>query len=156
VVGEGGGRALTSRWLLKWMNSSSDRPNIYTSTCVNGLFPLVQYRSWVSAFGQILSNEDEAILDCIIRLYFWPAAYIYIHWYSKLSITPLRVSTRWNWDSPTSSLASECAPPPGTKGGGAHLPACEGFGESQFRRQEKKSLALCLLCAIAQTKNLSS
>jgi hypothetical protein len=68
------GGALTSRWQLKWMNSSSDRPNIYTSPCVNGLFPLVQYRSWVSAFGQILSNEDEAILDCIIRLYFCPAA----------------------------------------------------------------------------------
>ena len=34
---------------------------------------------------------------------------------------------RRNWDSPTPSLASECAPPPETKGGG---PAGEGLGES--------------------------
>jgi hypothetical protein len=38
----------------------------------------------------------------------------------------------------TPSLASECAPRPGTKGGGgAHLPAGEELGESQFRRLEK-------------------
>ncbi len=38
------------------------------------------------------------------------------------------------------SLASGCAPPPGTKGGGegAHSPAGEGLGESQFRRLERK------------------
>jgi hypothetical protein len=48
---------------------------------------------------------------------------------------------RRNWDSPTPSLASECAPPPGTKGEGAHSPAGEGLGERQFRRLEK-SLAL--------------
>jgi hypothetical protein len=48
------------------------------------------------------------------------------------------MSPRWNWDSPTPSLASECAPPPGTKGGGALSPAGEGLGESQFRRLEKK------------------
>jgi hypothetical protein len=47
------------------------------------------------------------------------------------------MSPRRNWDSPTPSLASECAPPPGTKGG-AHSPAGEGLGESQFRRLEKK------------------
>jgi hypothetical protein len=35
------------------------------------------------------------------------------------------------------SLASKCAPPPRT-GGGAHSPAGEGLGESQFRRLEKK------------------
>ncbi len=47
------------------------------------------------------------------------------------------------------SLASECAPPPGTKGGGGALsPVGEGLGESQFRRLEK-SLALCLLCGFA-------
>jgi hypothetical protein len=44
------------------------------------------------------------------------------------------------------SLASECAPPPRTGGGGT-LAWGEGLGESQFRRQEK-SLALCLLCAL--------
>ncbi len=57
------------------------------------------------------------------------------------------MSPRRIWDSSTPSLASECAaPPPGTKGGGAHSPAGERLGESQFRRLEK-SLALCLLCA---------
>jgi hypothetical protein len=54
------------------------------------------------------------------------------------------MSPRRNWDSPTPSLASECLP--GTKGGwGGVTLACEGLGESQFRRLEK-SLALCLLC----------
>jgi hypothetical protein len=43
------------------------------------------------------------------------------------------------------------APPPRTKGRGAHSPAGEGLGESQFRRLEK-SLALCLLCALAHGK----
>ncbi len=35
------------------------------------------------------------------------------------------MSPRRNWDSPTPSLASECAPPPGTKGASTH--AC-GWG----------------------------
>ncbi len=48
---------------------------------------------------------------------------------------------RQNWDSPTPSLASECALLPEPKGGGGK----EGLGESQFRRVEK-SLACCLLC----------
>ncbi len=30
------------------------------------------------------------------------------------------MSSRRNWDSPNPSLASECAPPPVTKGEGAH------------------------------------
>jgi hypothetical protein len=43
------------------------------------------------------------------------------------------------WDTPTPSPASECAPPePKGGGGGAHTPAVEGVGESQFRRLEKK------------------
>jgi hypothetical protein len=57
------------------------------------------------------------------------------------------VSPRWHWDSPTPLAASECALPPGPKGGGAHSPAAKGVGESQFQRLEKR-LALCLLCAI--------
>jgi hypothetical protein len=49
------------------------------------------------------------------------------------------MSPRRNWDSPTPSLASECAPPPEPKGGGvAHSRAGEGLGESQFQRLEKK------------------
>jgi hypothetical protein len=66
-------KALTSRWLLKWVTSSSDRPNIYTNPCVNGLLSLVQHRSWLSGSGQMLSNENEAILNGIIRL----AEYLY-------------------------------------------------------------------------------
>ncbi len=48
------------------------------------------------------------------------------------------MSPRGNWDSPIPSLASECVSPPGTTGGGAHSPAGEGLGESQFRRLQKK------------------
>ncbi len=55
------------------------------------------------------------------------------------------MSPRWNWDSPTALAASECALPPGPKGGGANSPVAKGVGESQFQRLEKR-LALCLLC----------
>ncbi len=61
---------------------------------------------------------------------------------------PHCMSPRRNWDCPTPSLASECAPPPGTKGGGAHSPAGEGLGESPFRRLEKKLSTLPTLCSI--------
>jgi hypothetical protein len=40
---------------------------------------------------------------------------------------PQCMSTRWNWDPPPPSPASECATPPVTKGGGAHSPAGEGM-----------------------------
>jgi hypothetical protein len=56
---------------------------------------------------------------------------------SLWTATVYRMSPRRNWDSPTPSLASECAPPPEPKGW-VHSPAGEGLGESQFRRQEKK------------------
>ncbi len=58
---------------------------------------------------------------------------------------PQCMSPRLNWDSPTPLAASNCALPPGPKGGGAHSPAAKGVGESQFQRLEKR-LALCLLC----------
>ncbi len=61
---------------------------------------------------------------------------------------PQCMSPRWNWDSPTPLPASDCAFPPGPKGGGAHSPAAKGVGESQFQRLEKR-LALCLLCAVS-------
>jgi hypothetical protein len=38
------------------------------------------------------------------------------------------MSPRWNRDSPIPSRASECAPPPEPKGGGAHSPAGEVRG----------------------------
>ncbi len=57
-------------------------------------------------------------------------------------MSPLR-----NWDFPTPSLASECAPPLGTKGGGGlHSPSGEGLGGSQFQRLEKKLTTLPTLC----------
>ncbi len=43
---------------------------------------------------------------------------------------------------PTPSLASECAPPPGSKGGGVHSPA-DGDWESPNSDEWRKSLALC-------------
>ncbi len=49
------------------------------------------------------------------------------------------MSSRRNWDSPTPFLASECAPPPPKpKGGGLTRLRVRGWGESQFRRLEKK------------------
>ncbi len=59
------------------------------------------------------------------------------------------MSPRRNWDSPNPSLASECDPPPRTGGGGgwgAHTPAGEALGQSQFRRLEKKLSTLPNLC----------
>jgi hypothetical protein len=49
-----------------------------------------------------------------------------------------------NWDSPTPSLASECAPSPGTKGGHTRL-RVRGWG-SPKSDDWRNSLALCLLC----------
>ncbi len=71
------------------------------------------------------------------------------------TLSTQRMSTRWNWDSPTPSLASECAPPPGTKvgRGGGHSPAGEGLGESQFRRLEKKLSTLPTLCYSSNKKS---
>ncbi len=54
------------------------------------------------------------------------------------------MSPRRNWDSPTPSLASECAPPPGSRGGHARL-RVGGWG-SPNSDDWRKSLALCLLC----------
>jgi hypothetical protein len=62
-----------------------------------------------------------------------------VHLYCTVYRVQQCMSSRRNWDSPTPSLASECSPPPGTKGGGgAHSPAGEGLGESQLRRLEKR------------------
>jgi hypothetical protein len=55
---------------------------------------------------------------------------------------------RRNWDSPTPSLASECAPPPGTKEEGGHTRLrASGWG-SPNSNDWRKSLSLCLLCAV--------
>jgi hypothetical protein len=53
------------------------------------------------------------------------------------------MSHRRKWGSPTPSPASEYVPPLEPKGGGgAHSPAGEGMGESQFRRLEEKPSTL--------------
>ncbi len=38
------------------------------------------------------------------------------------------MSLRWNWDSPTPLAASECALPPGSKGGGHTRLRLKGWG----------------------------
>ncbi len=55
------------------------------------------------------------------------------------------MSPRWNWDSPTPSLASECAPSPRTKGKGHTRQGVRGSG-SPNSDDWRKSFALCLLC----------
>ncbi len=57
------------------------------------------------------------------------------------------MSPRQNWDSPTPSLASECAPSPRTKGRGHTRLRAMGWG-SPNSDDWRKSLALCLLCAV--------
>ena len=58
------------------------------------------------------------------------------------------MSPRWNWDSPTPLAASECALPPGPKGGGAHSPAAKGVGESQFQRGDIHCDALYIISTL--------
>ncbi len=70
-------------------------------------------------------------------------------------------SSRRNCDSPNTSPAAECAPPPRTGGGGAHSPAGEGLGESQLRRGDIHcgTLYIYVLCGVTEAKlreNLSS
>ncbi len=65
------------------------------------------------------------------------------------------MSPRRTWDSPTPSPASGCAPPPPTKGVGAHSSVGDGVGahssvgdgvgETQFRRLDKKLSKLLTL-----------
>jgi hypothetical protein len=77
-----------------------------------------------------------------------PGGGIWLCWRQNTKYrVPQCMSPCRNWDSPTPSFASECAPPPGTIGGRAHLPAGEGLGESQFRQLEKKLSTLPTLCA---------
>jgi hypothetical protein len=49
------------------------------------------------------------------------------------------MSPRRNWDFPTPSVASECAPPPEPKGGGHTRLRMKGPNSDDWR----KSLALC-------------
>jgi hypothetical protein len=49
-----------------------------------------------------------------------------VHIYTEC--LPQCMSPRRNWDSPNPSFASECAPPPGSKGGGGTLACGRGVG----------------------------
>ncbi len=70
---------------------------------------------------------------------------------------PLCMSPRQNWALPIPSLASEYAPPPGTKGGGgAYSPAGEGLAESKFQRLEKKLGNLPTLWGEGMTNSVST
>jgi hypothetical protein len=62
------------------------------------------------------------------------------------SIVPQCLSPRWNWDKSTPFPASECAPPPPTKGGGHTRFRMREVGGSQFGRHEKKLSTLSTLC----------
>ncbi len=92
-----GGLCLLGAFLVEWALSQTGQifiPNSAAllscrSPSVNGLFPLVQYRSWLSGSGQMLSNEDEAILASIIRLYFCPSSI-------NLDINRLSLSIGWS------------------------------------------------------------
>jgi hypothetical protein len=63
-------------------------------------------------------------------------------------------SPRLNWDSPTPSPTSECAPPPpGTKGG--YTVACwRGGGRVPIRTTEGKAEHSCLLCGLRKSGGL--
>ncbi len=49
---------------------------------------LIYSRAWLSGSGQMLSNEDEAILDSIIRLYFCQAVQIYTQIWCVFLLVP--------------------------------------------------------------------
>ncbi len=59
--------------------------------------------------------------------------HIYLEYHSVCSLVGIRTSQ-------PSSPARECSLPPEPKGGGAHVPAGEGVGESKLQRLEKKLL----------------
>ncbi len=58
---------------------------------------------------------------------------------------PQCMSPRRNWDSPTPSRVSECAPPPVTKGGAPRHTRLRGRGRPNYD-DWRKSIALCVLC----------
>jgi hypothetical protein len=73
-------------------------------------------------------------------------AFTYVRAQSTYKYRVLRcMSLRRNWDSPTPSLASECAPPP-NQGGGGTLAAGEGGGGVPIPTTVEKLSTLPTLC----------
>jgi hypothetical protein len=84
-----------------------------------------------------------------VYLYLSPTKYVFFIEYH----TTVYVSSS-EFGSPNPSLASEGASLPRTPGGGgAHSPAGEGLGESQFRRLKKKLGTLPTLCSHQRKKD---
>jgi hypothetical protein len=89
--------------------------NISLTLYTNGFFGLV-----LKSPTQMGSLSIKKLVTNISRLgTFKDWCTKYIHTQSTTVYVP-----RWNWDSPTPSLVSECAPPPGTKGLGGGTLAC--------------------------------
>jgi hypothetical protein len=94
--------------------------------------------------------NDQRGIHCVLALVYSTEPTLRTTKYIHIKSTTVYVPSRRNWDSPTPSLASECAPSPTVPRGEAHSRAGDGLGESQLRRHEK-SLALCLLCPVRCT-----
>jgi hypothetical protein len=116
---------------------------------------LASYRTDFSFF--LTHAQKTVLLTCIIRCHVMAirqssaALSIMNSWRTKFFLRATnyiyRQSTYYSvcptvgiGDSPTSSLASECAPPPGTKGGGGHT-------RLRVKGWESPNSDDCLLCA---------
>jgi hypothetical protein len=82
--------------------------------------------------------QKETLFARILSTSFSSVSIFSVCCYSKVSISMDRKdgARRYKEYHSVPSHASQCAPPP--RLGGAHSPAGEGLGESQFRRHEKK------------------
>ncbi len=74
--------------------------------------------------------------------------------FSLLYRWPHKVGIFTEYHSVCTLVASECAPPPGTKRGGGTLACSQGLGESQFRRLEKRLSTLPTLWLASDTFDL--
>ncbi len=83
------------------------------------VFPFAQ-NSWVLVIHTVLPLNYFMVLAMELLLPLLGAAEIAAYIQSTyIKRVPQCMSPRWNCDSPTPSLANECAPSPGTKEGGA-------------------------------------
>jgi hypothetical protein len=93
-------------------------------------------RVYIAVYWLYYSKESRVVSSYV---YFLLHGTKYLYKYR----VPQCMSPRWNWDSPTPSLASECSPPPGTNGSGRHTRLrLRGWG-SPNSDDWRKSLALC-------------
>jgi hypothetical protein len=117
---------------------------ILTAVCYLSCHPAHLTVSFIIAFAHYFIGHLRKTSTIHLRGQWSPSHTKYIYIKSTTVYDP-----RQNWDSPNPSLASECPSPRNRgrgEGGEARLPADEGFGESQFRRLEKKLCTLPTLC----------